>query len=146
MSTTTAAVHEPQLRGQTVVLIGGSAGIGLETARLARAEGAEVVLVGRNGLGKTTLLKALLAETEGTDLSGAEIERGTVRWGHETSIGYFPQDHTGEIQKGMTEFIDFLHSLDRIKQKFPAEQVLYTKLLEEVDPKLVKWKSSTEVK
>ena len=35
------------LAGQTVVLIGGSAGIGLETARLARAEGAEVVLTGR---------------------------------------------------------------------------------------------------
>ena len=39
--------HEPQLRGQTVVLIGGSAGIGLETARLARAEGADVILTGR---------------------------------------------------------------------------------------------------
>jgi NAD(P)-dependent dehydrogenase (short-subunit alcohol dehydrogenase family) len=38
----------PQLAGQTVVLIGGSAGIGLETARLARAEGADVVLVGRD--------------------------------------------------------------------------------------------------
>ena len=37
-----------ELAGQTVVLIGGSAGIGLETARRARAEGAEVVLVGRN--------------------------------------------------------------------------------------------------
>jgi NAD(P)-dependent dehydrogenase (short-subunit alcohol dehydrogenase family) len=36
------------LTGQTVVLIGGSAGIGLETARRARAEGAEVVLTGRN--------------------------------------------------------------------------------------------------
>ncbi len=36
------------LPGQTVVLIGGSAGIGLETARLARAEGAEVVLIGRD--------------------------------------------------------------------------------------------------
>ena len=40
--------REPELSGQTVVVIGGSAGIGLETARLARAEGAEVVLVGRN--------------------------------------------------------------------------------------------------
>ena len=30
------------------MLIGGSAGIGLETARRARAEGAEVVLTGRN--------------------------------------------------------------------------------------------------
>jgi NAD(P)-dependent dehydrogenase (short-subunit alcohol dehydrogenase family) len=39
---------EPELLGQTVVLIGGSAGIGLETARRARAEGAEVVLTGRN--------------------------------------------------------------------------------------------------
>jgi NAD(P)-dependent dehydrogenase (short-subunit alcohol dehydrogenase family) len=36
------------LEGQTVVLMGGSAGIGLETARLARAEGAEVILTGRN--------------------------------------------------------------------------------------------------
>jgi NAD(P)-dependent dehydrogenase (short-subunit alcohol dehydrogenase family) len=40
--------REPALLGQTVVLIGGSAGIGLETARLARREGAEVVLAGRN--------------------------------------------------------------------------------------------------
>src|SRR4051812_4808428 len=40
--------REPQLLGQTVVVIGGSAGIGLETARLARAEGAAVVLAGRN--------------------------------------------------------------------------------------------------
>jgi NAD(P)-dependent dehydrogenase (short-subunit alcohol dehydrogenase family) len=37
-----------QLSGQTVVVIGGSAGIGLETARLARVEGAEVILTGRN--------------------------------------------------------------------------------------------------
>jgi NAD(P)-dependent dehydrogenase (short-subunit alcohol dehydrogenase family) len=43
-----AAPREPALRGQTVVVIGGSAGIGLETARLARAEGAEVILTGRN--------------------------------------------------------------------------------------------------
>jgi NAD(P)-dependent dehydrogenase (short-subunit alcohol dehydrogenase family) len=40
--------REPELRGQTVVVIGGSAGIGLETARRARAEGAEVILTGRN--------------------------------------------------------------------------------------------------
>ena len=40
--------REPELDGQTVVLIGGSAGIGLETARRARAEGAEVILTGRN--------------------------------------------------------------------------------------------------
>jgi NAD(P)-dependent dehydrogenase (short-subunit alcohol dehydrogenase family) len=41
-------LREPELLGQTVVVIGGSAGIGLETARRARAEGASVVLTGRN--------------------------------------------------------------------------------------------------
>jgi NAD(P)-dependent dehydrogenase (short-subunit alcohol dehydrogenase family) len=40
--------REPELLGQTVVLIGGSAGIGLETARRARSEGADVVLTGRD--------------------------------------------------------------------------------------------------
>jgi NAD(P)-dependent dehydrogenase (short-subunit alcohol dehydrogenase family) len=40
--------HEPRLLGQTVVLIGGSGGIGLETARRARAEGAGVILTGRD--------------------------------------------------------------------------------------------------
>jgi len=40
--------HERELLGQTVVVIGGSAGIGLETARRARAEGAEVVVTGRD--------------------------------------------------------------------------------------------------
>src|SRR3954471_19022123 len=40
--------REPELLGRTVILIGGSAGIGLETARRARSEGAEVVLTGRD--------------------------------------------------------------------------------------------------
>jgi NAD(P)-dependent dehydrogenase (short-subunit alcohol dehydrogenase family) len=51
MSTATAASsiqREPQLLGQTVVLIGGSAGIGLETGRRARTEGAKLILTGRN--------------------------------------------------------------------------------------------------
>jgi NAD(P)-dependent dehydrogenase (short-subunit alcohol dehydrogenase family) len=41
-------VSEEELVGQTVVVIGGSAGIGLETARRARAEGAQVILTARN--------------------------------------------------------------------------------------------------
>jgi len=48
MTTVSLVQREPQLRGQTIVAIGGSAGIGLETARRARAEGAEVILTGRN--------------------------------------------------------------------------------------------------
>jgi len=47
-TTTFPSQREPELLGQTVVVIGGSAGIGLETARRARAEGAKVILTGRN--------------------------------------------------------------------------------------------------
>jgi NAD(P)-dependent dehydrogenase (short-subunit alcohol dehydrogenase family) len=43
-----AGHRAPELLGQTVVVIGGSAGIGLETARRARAEGADVILTGRD--------------------------------------------------------------------------------------------------
>jgi len=51
MSTATTASlipREPELLGQTVVVIGGSAGIGLETARRARAEGAKLILTSRD--------------------------------------------------------------------------------------------------
>jgi NAD(P)-dependent dehydrogenase (short-subunit alcohol dehydrogenase family) len=53
MATTTTATstHDqriPDLLGETVVVIGGSAGIGFETARHARAEGADVILVASN--------------------------------------------------------------------------------------------------
>jgi len=51
MSTATTASptqHGPELLGQTVVVIGGSLGIGLETARRARAEGADVILTARD--------------------------------------------------------------------------------------------------
>jgi NAD(P)-dependent dehydrogenase (short-subunit alcohol dehydrogenase family) len=47
-TTLSSAQREQDLLGQTVVVIGGSAGIGLETARLARAKGAEVILTARN--------------------------------------------------------------------------------------------------
>jgi NAD(P)-dependent dehydrogenase (short-subunit alcohol dehydrogenase family) len=47
-STASPTWREPELLGQTVVVIGGSAGIGLETARRARAEGANLVLTGRD--------------------------------------------------------------------------------------------------
>ncbi len=51
-----------ELQGQTVVVIGGSAGIGLETARQARAAGAAVILTGRD----PERLKAAAAEVGAT--------------------------------------------------------------------------------
>jgi NAD(P)-dependent dehydrogenase (short-subunit alcohol dehydrogenase family) len=47
-SAVAATGQAPALRGQTVVVIGGSAGIGLETARAAREAGAELILTARD--------------------------------------------------------------------------------------------------
>jgi NAD(P)-dependent dehydrogenase (short-subunit alcohol dehydrogenase family) len=71
------AQREPELAGQKVVVIGGSAGIGLETARRARAEGANVIITGRNPVRLTHAAQDVGAEstaafdaTDGAALAG----------------------------------------------------------------------------
>jgi len=53
--------------------------------------GDRIALVGRNGIGKTSLLRLLKGETP--------PDAGKVEWGYETSIGYLPQDHAELIEK-----------------------------------------------
>ena len=43
-----APAQPPALAGETLLVIGGSAGNGLETARLARGEGADLILTARD--------------------------------------------------------------------------------------------------
>lgn len=73
--------------------------------------GDKVILMGRNGQGKTTLIKALLANGPGIEETDVSIDSGSVKWGHEAQIGYFAQDHTGSIPHGTT-VAEWLHTFD----------------------------------
>jgi ATPase subunit of ABC transporter with duplicated ATPase domains len=77
--------------------------------------GEKIALIGRNGAGKTTLLKSLIRSAPG-DISDADKEfladAGHVKWGHETSVGYFAQDTTDSIAKDTT-VIEWLRQFDQ---------------------------------
>jgi ATPase subunit of ABC transporter with duplicated ATPase domains len=82
------------------------------TASLSRGE--RIALMGRNGTGKTTLLRSLVRSATGyIDDSERDfpLDSGTVVWGHEVAVGYFAQDHTDTITHGLTT-IEWLHQFD----------------------------------
>jgi NAD(P)-dependent dehydrogenase (short-subunit alcohol dehydrogenase family) len=73
---TAPALRAPALAGQAVVVIGGSAGIGLETARRAHAEGADVFLTARDGERLARAGRELGARTVAFDATDfARLER-----------------------------------------------------------------------
>ena len=82
--------------------------------------GEKIVLVGRNGQGKSTLIKALLANGPGVEEKDVSIDSGTVKWGHEAQIGYFAQDYTASIPKGTTVDEWLLPSTPRPPRKTSA--------------------------
>jgi ATPase subunit of ABC transporter with duplicated ATPase domains len=82
------------------------------SASIARGE--KIALLGRNGAGKTTMLRSLLRNATGfVDAPDREfpIDSGAVTWGHEVAVGYFSQDHKESIQPGLT-LLEWLHEFD----------------------------------
>jgi ATPase subunit of ABC transporter with duplicated ATPase domains len=88
------------------------------TVSITRGE--KIALMGRNGVGKTTLVNAILANSPTIPMSelratsgydGEFLTSGKVIWGHEASVGYFAQDHRSLIQPGMTA-LEWLHQWD----------------------------------
>jgi ATPase subunit of ABC transporter with duplicated ATPase domains len=87
------------------------------TASISRGE--KIGLLGRNGVGKTTMLRSLIANGPGAEDEPFTIDSGSVEWGHEAGIGYFPQDPRGTIQLGMT----ILEWLQQIDPTAPTEEL-----------------------
>jgi ATPase subunit of ABC transporter with duplicated ATPase domains len=61
----------------------------LDGVDLSIQRGERVAIIGPNGIGKSTLLKVMIAETP--------ADGGTVEWGYETHPGYVAQDHKAQI-------------------------------------------------
>ncbi|WP_420239428.1 ABC-F family ATP-binding cassette domain-containing protein [Telmatobacter bradus] len=79
------------------------------SANIMRGE--KICLMGRNGSGKTTMIKSILANYPGLADKEYTLDAGETQWGHETHVGYFPQDVSGCIEHGLT-VADWLHRWD----------------------------------
>jgi ATPase subunit of ABC transporter with duplicated ATPase domains len=66
-------------------------------------KGEKIAIVGRNGVGKTTLCRMLVGELP--------ADAGKLEWGHQVSVGYLAQDHGENIPKGTT-VMEWLHDVD----------------------------------
>jgi ATPase subunit of ABC transporter with duplicated ATPase domains len=88
--------------------------------------GDKLAVIGANGIGKSTLLKLMVGAApnldEDTRKETYQADKGEIRWGHETSVGYFAQDHheaLGQSAKGMNAF-QWLYQFDK---QAPQEQI-----------------------
>ncbi|HET7105446.1 MAG TPA: ATP-binding cassette domain-containing protein [Candidatus Acidoferrum sp.] len=92
------------------------------SANVTRGE--KIALTGRNGAGKTTMLRSIIRNA-GQFIGAAEhkfkIDSGNVIWGHEVTVGYFPQDFGYTIDK--SKGISALDWLWQFKPQAPQEEI-----------------------
>ena len=92
------------------------------SANVTRGE--KIALTGRNGAGKTTMLRSIIRNA-GQFIGEAEhkfkIDSGNVIWGHEVTVGYFPQDFSYTIDK--SKGINALDWLWQFKPQAPQEEI-----------------------
>jgi ATPase subunit of ABC transporter with duplicated ATPase domains len=117
--------------GRDVVRIEGvrrafGAKVVLDGANLNVNRGDRIAVIGRSGIGKSTLLKLLVGAHKGVDAETKPYvltpDAGEVRWGHDASVGYFAQDHheaLGETGKGTTPY-EWLYRFDKTR---PQEEI-----------------------
>ncbi|RBO82833.1 MULTISPECIES: ABC-F family ATPase [Marinomonas] len=74
--------------------------------------GERIAVIGPNGIGKTTLLKCLVGDTE--------LTQGDVNWSDNANIGYYAQDHAHEFEKD----VDLLEWMGQWGQEGDDEQVI----------------------
>ena len=72
----------------------------LRDVSLTVRRGEKLAVIGPNGLGKSTLLKIVVGRLD--------ADRGSVKWGHETRVGYFAQDHREILTDPQQTALDFL--------------------------------------
>ncbi len=85
----------------------------LERVSLTVRRGERVAILGPNGLGKSTLLKIATGNLD--------ADAGSVKWGHETRVGYFPQDHREALLDPDAT------PLDTVWSAVPAEATSYVR-------------------
>jgi ATPase subunit of ABC transporter with duplicated ATPase domains len=101
--------HALEIKGLTKSYDGAPPVIKNFTASVSRGE--KVGIIGRNGVGKTTILRSILGSAPEGAAEPFPIDGGVIEWGHEVQVGYFAQDHRATIQPGLTVF-DWLQQFD----------------------------------
>lgn len=66
----------------------------LTNVNLEIMRGDRVAIIGGNGVGKTTLLRCLIGELP--------VDSGTIKWGSGITWGYYAQDYSDQIPRGIT--------------------------------------------